>query len=259
MKESSMKITFLGTGTSQGIPVIGCECEVCTSTDPTDKRLRTSVMFSFDDKNIVIDTGPDFRMQMLRSKITNVHAILYTHGHKDHTAGLDDVRPICFKHKKEMDIYLEQPVLDWLSKEFEYIFDEKFNYPGIPRVKPNIITTSPFSLFGKTITPIRGYHYKLPVLGYRIGDITYITDMNRIEPEEIEKIKGSKVLIINALQKEPHISHFKLSESIEIAQLINAERTYFIHMSHTLGKHQEIQEELPKNIFLSYDNLEVIV
>lgn len=255
----SMKVTFLGTGTSQGIPVIGCPCEVCNSTNSKDNRLRTSIMVSFDDKNIVIDTGPDFRMQMLRNRVSDVHAILYTHGHKDHTAGLDDVRPICFKHQKEMDIYLEKSVLHWLSKEFEYIFDEKFNYPGIPRVNPNIITTEPFDLLGKRIIPIRGYHYKLPVLGYRIGDLTYITDMNRIEPEELEKIKGSKVLIINALQKEPHISHFKLSESIEIAQEVNANKTYFIHMSHTLGLHDEIQAELPENIFLSYDNLEVII
>lgn len=250
-----MKVTFLGTGTSQGVPVIACNCEVCLSKNEKDKRLRTSVMFSFNGKNIVIDTGPDFRAQMLREKVDNIDAILYTHGHKDHTAGLDDVRPICFKHKKEINLYAEQIVFDWLSKEFEYIFDPKFNYPGIPRVNPNIITNTPFEILGLTIIPIRGLHYKLPVLGYRIGPVTYITDMNYISEEEIEKIKGSEVLIINALQKHDHISHFKLSESIEIAKQIKAKQTYFIHMSHLLGTHDEIEKELPENINLSYDGL----
>ncbi len=254
-----MNITFLGTGTSQGVPVIGCKCSVCSSTNPKDKRLRTSIMFSFDDKNIVVDTGPDFRAQMLRENVSNVHAVLYTHGHKDHTAGLDDVRPICFRHNKEVDIYLEQSVFNWLKKEFEYIFNPEFNYPGIPRISTNIITSQPFSILGKTIIPIRGYHYKLPVLGFRIDDVTYITDMSSIPTEEIEKIKGSKLLIINALQKEDHVSHFNLSESIEIAKLINAEQTYFIHMSHTLGVHDDIETELPKNINLSYDGLKVTI
>lgn len=254
-----MEVTFLGTGTSQGIPVIGCECEVCTSKNEKDKRLRTSIMISFDDKNIVIDTGPDFRTQMLREKVKDIDAILYTHGHKDHTAGLDDVRPICFKHNKEIDIYAEQLVLDWLAKEFEYIFDDKFNYPGIPRVKANKITTKPFKLLNKKIIPIRGLHYKLPVLGFRIDDLTYITDMNAITDKELEKVKGSKVLIINALQKEPHISHFKLSESIEIAQKVNAGQTYFIHMSHVLGTHNEIMKELPKTMQLAYDGLKIKV
>lgn len=252
-----MEVTFLGTGTSQGIPVIGCNCKVCLSKNPKDTRLRTSIMLSFNGKNIIIDTGPDFRAQMLREKVTDIHAILYTHGHKDHTAGLDDVRPICFKHNKEIDIYAEQIVLDWLSKEFEYVFDPKFNYPGIPRIKPNIITTDPFELLGKKIIPIRGYHYKLPVLGFRIEHLTYITDMNAIPNEEYEKIRGSKILIINALQKEPHLSHFKLSESIEIAQEINAKQTYFIHMSHVLGLHDDIQLELPNGISLSYDGLKI--
>lgn len=252
-----MKITFLGTGTSQGIPVIACNCKVCSSPNPKDKRLRTSVMFSFNDKNIVVDTGPDFRAQMLREKVDNIEAVLYTHNHKDHVAGLDDVRPLCFKHNKEIDIYGEQYVLDSLAREFNYIFNDEFNYPGIPRVNANKITTEPFTIAGKTIIPIRGLHYKLPVLGFRIDKITYLTDMNSISEEELNKIKDSEVLVINALQKEPHISHFKLSESIEIAKKINAKKTYFIHMSHTLGTHEEIQKELPEGIELSYDGLSV--
>jgi phosphoribosyl 1,2-cyclic phosphate phosphodiesterase len=254
-----MKITFLGTGTSQGIPVIACNCKVCSSPNPKDKRLRTSVMFTFDDKNIVVDTGPDFRAQMLREKVDNIEAVLYTHNHKDHVAGLDDVRPFCFKHHKEINIFAEQYVLDALAREFEYIFNPTFNYPGIPRVNPNLINTNPFQLAGKTIIPIRGFHYKLPVLGFRVDDIAYLTDMNSIPEEELNKIKGVKFLVINALQKEPHISHFKLSESIEIAKMINAEKTFFIHMSHTLGTHDEINKELPKGIELSYDGLSVEV
>lgn len=252
-----MELIFLGTGTSQGIPVIGCACEVCTSTNPKDNRLRTSIMITFDGKTIVIDTGPDFRAQMLREKVTDIDAILYTHCHKDHTAGLDDIRPICFKHQKEIELYAEKEVFDSLNKEFEYIFNKEFNYPGIPRVKPNIIDESPFTLLGKKIVPIRGYHYKLPVLGFRIENVTYITDMNFILDNEIEKIKGSKILIINALQKEPHISHFKLSEAIDIAHKIKAEKTYFIHMSHVMGRHTDIQKELPETIFLSYDGQKI--
>ena len=254
-----MKITFLGTGTSQGIPVIACNCKVCSSPNPKDKRLRTSVMFSFDGVNIVVDTGPDFRAQMLREKVDDIEAILYTHNHKDHVAGLDDVRPLCFKHNKEINIYAEKPVLDSLAKEFEYIFNPDFNYPGIPRVKAIKIDTKPFKVAGKTIIPIRGLHYKLPVLGFRIDDVTYITDMNYISDEELNKVDGSKVLIINSLQKESHISHFKLSESIEIAKKVNADKTFFIHMSHTLGTHDAIQQELPKGIELSYDGLIVEV
>lgn len=250
-----MKITFLGTGTSQGIPVIACDCEVCQSKNEKDKRLRVSVLVETDKNTFVIDSGPDFRTQMLRAGVQDIDAILYTHEHKDHVAGMDDVRPFCFKHNKEIEIYGHKRVLDSLKKEFHYVFDERFNYPGIPRINPNEITNTPFEINGESITPIDGLHYKLQVFGFRIGDFTYITDMNSISDKEIEKVKGSKILVLNALQKTPHISHFTLNEAIEMAKKINADKTYFTHMSHTMGKHDKISKELPTNIELSYDGL----
>ena len=254
-----MKITFLGTGTSQGIPVIACDCEVCISKNEKDKRLRVSVLIETEKNTLVIDSGPDFRTQMLRVKVQNIDGILYTHEHKDHVAGMDDVRPFCFKHKKEIEIYAHKRVLNQLKQEFHYVFDERFNYPGIPRINPNEITNTPFEINGETITPIDGLHYKLQVFGFRIGDFTYITDMNSISEEEIEKIKGTKVLVLNALQKTEHISHFTLEEAIEMVKLINPEKAYFTHMSHTLGLHDEIMNELPENIELGYDGLEITI
>jgi len=252
-----MKITFLGTGTSQGIPVIACDCEVCQSNNDKDKRLRVSVLIETEKNTLVVDSGPDFRTQMLRANVQDIDAILYTHEHKDHVAGMDDVRPFCFKHNKEIEIYAHERVMNQLKKEFHYVFDERFNYPGIPRINPNVISNTSFEINGETITPINGLHFKLQVFGFRIGDFTYITDMNAISEKEIEKIKGTKVLVLNALQKNPHISHFTLDEAIEMANKINPEKTYFTHMSHTLGLHDEISSELPENMFLGYDGLEI--
>ena len=252
-----MKITFLGTGTSQGIPVIACNCEVCQSNNDKDKRLRVSVLIETEKNTLVVDSGPDFRTQMLRANVQDIDAILYTHEHKDHVAGMDDARPFCFKHNKEIEIYAHERVMNQLKKEFHYVFDERFNYPGIPRINPNVISNTPFEINGETITPINGLHFKLQVFGFRIGDFTYITDMNAISEKEIEKIKGTKVLVLNALQKNPHISHFTLDEAIEMANKINPEKTYFTHMSHTLGLHDEISSELPENMFLGYDGLEI--
>ena len=252
-----MKITFLGTGTSQGIPVIACDCEVCVSQNEKDKRLRVSVLIETEKNTLVIDSGPDFRTQMLRAKVQNIDGILYTHEHKDHVAGMDDVRPFCFKHKKEIEIYAHERVLSQLRQEFHYVFDERFNYPGIPRINANTITNEPFVINNETITPIDGLHYKLQVFGFRIVDFTYITDMNSISEEEIEKVKGTKVLVLNALQKQPHISHFNLEEAIELVSKIKPEKTYFTHLSHTMGLHEIVSKELPQDIELAYDGLEI--
>ena len=252
-----MKITFLGTGTSQGIPVIACDCEVCVSQNEKDKRLRVSVLIETEKNTLVIDSGPDFRTQMLRAKVQNIDGILYTHEHKDHVAGMDDVRPFCFKHKKEIEIYAHERVLSQLRQEFHYVFDERFNYPGIPRINANTITNEPFVINNETITPIDGLHYKLQVFGFRIVDFTYITDMNSISEEEIEKVKGTKVLVLNALQKQPHISHFNLEEAIELVGKIKPEKTYFTHLSHTMGLHEIVSKELPQDIELAYDGLEI--
>ena len=253
-----MKITFLGTGTSQGIPVIGCECEVCRSSDFRDKRLRVSVLFEVNGKKIVVDTGPDFRQQMLRERISKIDAVLFTHEHKDHTAGLDDIRPFNQKHNMDMPVYGRQSVLDQLKQEFAYIF-ENHTYPGVPRVFIHPIENKPFMIEGIKVIPIEVMHHKLPVFGFRIGDISYITDANFISESEKEKIKGSKIVVLNALQKSSHLSHFTLTQAIELAQELKAEKTYFTHMSHTLGKHDTINKELPNGIELAYDGLTIIV
>lgn len=252
-----MIITFLGTGTSQGIPVIACNCEICRSLHYKDKRLRSSVHIQHEDCSIVIDTGPDFRQQMLRERIKRVDAVLYTHEHKDHTAGMDDVRSYNFKHKMDMPIYGTEKVLGQLKQEFSYVFSN-LKYPGVPRVVTNEITAeNPFTVKGVKITPIEVMHYKLPVLGFRIGDFTYITDANYISKEELKKVKGTKILVLNALQREEHISHFTLDEAVELAKNINAEKTYLTHISHKLGLHQEVMEELPAEVELAWDGLKV--
>jgi phosphoribosyl 1,2-cyclic phosphate phosphodiesterase len=251
-----LKITFLGTGTSQGIPVIGCECEVCRSSDFRDKRLRVSVLFEVNGKKIVVDTGPDFRQQMLRERVSKIDAVLFTHEHKDHTAGLDDIRPFNHRHNMDMPVYGRQSVLDQLKKEYAYIF-ENFTYPGVPRVLLHPIENKPFEIEGVEVIPIEVMHHKLPVFGFRIGDISYITDANFISESEKEKIKGSKILVLNALQKSSHLSHFTLAQAIELAQELKAEKTYFTHMSHTLGRHGNINKELPDGIELAHDGLVV--
>ena len=251
-----MIVTFLGTGTSQGVPVIGCDCEVCTSADKHDKRLRTSVMVKAQGKVIVIDTGPDFRYQMLREGVKHLDAVVFTHEHKDHTAGLDDIRAFNYLQQEPMDVYAVPRVQASLKNEFSYIFAE-YQYPGIPKINLHTIGTEPFDVGPVRFTPIEVLHYRLPVLGFRIHNFTYITDAKTIAEVEIEKIKGSKVLVINALQKEPHISHFTLNEAIDFAQRIGAETTYFTHISHRLGKHADVSLQLPPGIKLAYDGLKL--
>lgn len=251
-----MKITFLGTGTSQGVPVIGCDCMVCSSLDFRDKRLRSSVLIETHGKTIVIDTGPDFRQQMLREKVCQLDAVLFTHEHKDHTAGLDDIRSYNFLQKKDMPIYGTKTVLEQIKREFSYIFEE-VKYPGVPSVEAHTITKNPFNIDDIAITPVQVLHYKLPVLGFRFGDFTYITDAKYIEDEEFEKIKGTKILVINALQLTHHLSHLTLQEALEWVEKIQPEQAYFTHISHKLGTHHVIEQNLPPNVFLAYDGLKI--
>lgn len=251
-----MTITFLGTGTSQGVPVIACDCDVCHSIDYRNVRLRSSVHIQCDNLSLVIDTGPDFRQQMLRERITQLDAVLYTHEHKDHTAGMDDIRSFNFIQNMDMPIYAQQHVLDQLKREFSYVFADK-KYPGTPRILPFAIENKPFEIKNQTILPIEVMHYKLPVLGFRISDFAYITDANHISETELQKLIGVKILVLNALQKEPHLSHFTLEEAINISKRIKAQKTYFTHISHKLGKHAEVSNELPENIELAWDGLQV--
>ncbi len=249
-----MKVTFLGSGTSQGIPVIACSCAVCTSADTRDKRLRSSVLLQVDDKNIVIDSGPDFRYQMLRAGVTHLDALVFTHEHKDHTAGLDDIRAFNYKQGEAINVYAHKRVQDALKKEFSYIFAHH-KYPGIPQLDLFEIGHHPFEVAGVPFIPIEVMHFQLPVLGFRIADFTYITDAKTVSDVEKAKIKGTKVLVINALQQEKHISHFTLEEALAFAQEIGAEKTYFTHISHRLGTHQKISELLPAGVELAYDGL----
>jgi phosphoribosyl 1,2-cyclic phosphate phosphodiesterase len=251
-----MKVTFLGTGTSQGVPIITCTCAVCSSTDPRDNRLRASVLIETEHTNIVLDTGPDFRQQMLREKVQKVDAILFTHGHKDHTAGFDDIRGFNWKTKEAMEVYANEEVEIVLKRDFHYAFAEH-KYPGVPNLNLNVIQNKNFMIRDVAITPIEVLHYKLPVFGYRIGDFSYITDANFISDSEKEKLKGSKVLVLNALRKSEHISHFTLDQAVAIAREIGAEQTYLIHMSHQMGLHAEVDSELPEGINLAYDGLAV--
>jgi phosphoribosyl 1,2-cyclic phosphate phosphodiesterase len=245
-----VKITFLGTGTSQGIPVIGCSCAVCQSIDPCDQRLRVSVLIETADKTIVIDSGPDFRYQMLRAGVKDLDAILFTHEHKDHVAGLDDIRPFNYILKKRIDIYASTRVQEALKREFSYIFAET-KYHGLPQINLHTVAANEsFDVGETTIIPIEVLH---------INDFTYITDAKTISEQSLEKIKGSKILVINALQKEDHISHFTLAEAIEFAEKIGAEMTYLTHMSHNLGLHKEIEKELPANVRLAFDGLSINV
>lgn len=253
-------ITFLGTGTSSGVPVLTCSCEVCRSVDYRDKRLRSSVLIESENTSLVIDTGPDFRQQMLRVNPSKLDAVIYTHEHKDHTAGLDDIRPYNYLsgYKVRLPLYGRESVLNQIKEEFKYVFEEN-PYPGIPLVSTHSIGLESFSIGDLEIQPIEVLHHKLPVLGYRVGDFTYITDANFISDESKELIKGSKVLVLNALQRTPHISHFTLSEAVAMAEELGAETTYFTHISHKLGVHMEVEKELPSNIRLAFDGLKISV
>lgn len=251
-----MKVTFLGTGTSQGVPVIGCSCAVCQSLDYRDKRLRTSIHIDIDGQSLVIDTGPDFRQQMLREKISKLDAVILTHAHRDHTSGIDDVRAYNFLQNMIMPVYGTVATLNQIKTDFAYIFGPD-NYPGLPRLDLRTITENPFSLNGISITPLPVLHLRLPVLGFRIGNFSYITDANSIPEATNEKLKGTTVLVINALQREHHVSHFNLSEAIEIVKKVNPEKAYFTHISHKMGLHAEVSKELPGNISLAVDGLQI--
>lgn len=251
-----MKVTFLGTGTSQGIPVIGCTCEVCRSLDFRDKRLRTSIHVEVDGLSIIFDSGPDFRQQILREHITRLDALVFTHEHKDHTAGMDDIRSFNFLQKKDMPVYARKNVVEQLKREFAYIFSE-IKYPGIPRVEIQEIDNSPFFIEKTKITPIEVSHFQLPVFGFRIKDFTYITDAKTISDKEKDKIRGSKILVINALQIDEHLSHMTLNEAVSLAKEINADHTYFTHLSHRMGTHKKTEKLLPENIEIAYDGLKI--
>ncbi|TDG36964.1 MBL fold metallo-hydrolase [Pedobacter changchengzhani] len=251
-----MKVTFLGTGTSQGVPVITCQCEVCQSANPQDNRLRTSVLIETGDKTIVIDSGPDFRYQLLREKVKDLDAVMYTHEHKDHIAGLDDIRPFNYLLHKVIDIYATERVQSALKREFSYIFSET-KYHGLPQIKIHTIDGSPFNIGETEIIPLEIMHHLLPITGYRIGDFTYITDAKTVPESSFEKIKGTKTLVLNALQIEPHISHFTLKEAIAFSEKVGAEMTYLTHISHVLGLHKDVEKTLPPNIRLAYDGLKI--
>lgn len=255
-KMKPLRIVFLGTGTSQGVPVIACNCDVCKSNDLKDNRLRCSVLLETGEKNYVIDTGPDFRQQMLRANVQSLDAILYTHEHKDHVAGMDDVRAFNFKQKRDMEVYCDTNVEAALKREFYYVFSEN-RYPGIPAVNIHLIGKDAFRLDENLIQPIEVLHYELPVLGYRIGDFTYITDAKAVAEEERKKIRGTKILVINALRREEHISHFNLAQALEFIRDINPEHAYLTHISHLFGKHEDIERELPENVSVAYDGLEL--
>ena len=253
-----MKVTFNGTGTSQGVPVIGCQCEVCISKDNKDNRLRSSITIQYKDTSVVIDAGPDFRQQMLRAKINKLDAIVFTHEHKDHVAGLDDVRAYNFITKKPINIYCTNNVFKALKREYHYIFDPAFQYPGIPKIIRNKIDSSKdFIVKNLKITPINVLHYKLPVLGFRVDDFCYITDASFIEEKEKSKLKNLKVLVLNALRKEKHISHFNLEEALALIKELKPKKAYLTHISHLMGKHSEVSDTLPENVEIAYDNLSI--
>lgn len=258
MNHPPLHITFLGTGTSSGVPMVACDCEVCTSDDPKDNRLRSSILVESPTTTIVIDTGPDFRYQLLREKVKKLDAVIFTHPHKDHIAGLDEVRAFNFFLKKPMYVYANEMTQEGIIREFPYAFYET-KYPGVPEIKMITIQSEPFQVGDLLIQPILVWHLKMPVLGFRIGNFTYITDANRIDPEELEKIKGSEIIVLNTLRKTPHISHFSLQEGIDLVQNLQIPQAYFTHISHQMGKHQEVNPTLPKGIELAYDKLKISI
>lgn len=253
-----MQITFLGTGTSQGVPVIGCTCAVCRSLDYRDKRLRVSVQLQVAGRSIIIDSGPDFRQQVLRAQIDHLDAVVFTHEHKDHTGGLDDIRAYNFRQQQDMPIHAEPRVLAQLQQEYAYIF-AAHKYPGVPQVALHPITDerAVFEVAGVPFQPIRALHYKLPVLGYRVGNFSYITDANYLSPESLDLMRGSEIIVLNALRHEEHISHFTLQQAVAILEDLAPARGYLTHISHQLGRHRDVEATLPDNIRLAYDGLVV--
>ena len=249
-----LQITFLGTGTSSGVPMIGCSCPVCTSADSRDRRLRSSVLIESPETTIVIDTTPDFRYQMLRQQVKKLDAVVFTHPHKDHMAGLDDIRAFNFFSGKSMPVYANSLTEEALRRDFYYAFSDT-KYPGVPELDVHTITDEPFRIQDLVIQPILTWHLKMPVLGFRVGPFTYITDANYIEDVEKEKIKGSSVLVLNALRKEHHISHFNLQQAIDLVEELQVPEAYFTHISHQMGLHSEVEAELPQGVHLSYDGL----
>ena len=251
---SKTRLTFLGTGTSQGVPMIGCGCEVCKSQDPRDKRLRASVLVEHEGLKVLVDAGPDFRYQMLRAGVSSLDAILLTHNHKDHTGGLDDIRAFNYHEKRATQIYCEKYVEESLRKEYSYAFEE-IKYPGAPEWDVHIIDENPFTIKGVEMTPIRGRHFKLPVLGYRFGNIAYCTDMNHIPEEEYSKLQGLDHFIINCVRRGRHISHYSLEQAIEVAEKVGAKHSWLTHLSHQLPCHEELTKELPEGILPAFDGL----
>ncbi len=252
-----MRVTFLGTGTSQGVPVIACHCPVCQSTDKKDNRLRSSILMEYNEHAVIIDTGPDFRYQMLRQRVDRLDAVLMTHSHKDHIAGLDDVRAYNYQQQQSISIYSNKATHDALRKEFYYAFSE-YKYPGVPQLElEEIQAGQAFELYGASILPIEVMHFKMPVLGFRLGDFAYITDAKTISDESYALLAGVKVLVLNALQKDPHISHLTLDEALEVVKRLAPEQTYLTHISHRFGKHQDIQKELPPGVSVAYDGLAI--
>jgi phosphoribosyl 1,2-cyclic phosphate phosphodiesterase len=253
-------ITFLGTGTSSGVPMIGCDCPVCRSLDPRDQRLRVSVHLAVAGRSLVVDTGPDFRQQILRARISHLDAVLFTHEHKDHTAGLDDIRAFNFRQQQEIPVYAEPRVIRQLKQEFAYIFAEQ-KYPGVPQVSlhPIEADNEAFEVLGVAVQPLRALHYRLPVLGFRIGGFAYLTDANFIAPETMELLRGADTIVLNALRREPHISHFTLAQAVEVLEDLQPRRAYLTHISHQLGRHREVEAELPSWIRLAYDGLKIEV
>jgi phosphoribosyl 1,2-cyclic phosphate phosphodiesterase len=249
-----MELIFLGTGTSQGVPVIACNCSICCSKNPKDQRLRTSVLIRDEHQTIVIDSGPDFRQQLLREHIQSLDAVLFTHEHKDHIAGLDDVRAFNYRYDKAMNVYCTDAVESALRREFNYVFENQ-HYPGVPKINLHSITGEPFKIGSWHITPLPVMHLNLPVLGFRMGNLSYVTDANFMSEETKDKIRGSQILILNALRNEKHPSHYTLEEAIALAQELQIPEVYFTHISHQLGLHQEVQASLPSNMQLAYDGL----